>query len=464
MYRPDNGYKVYDQKIRRSDSRDAMDYGRDFDFSKTFTENFRELSTLVPLPSMYSLSPENSDYCNCVSYQKSCYLTSASSVNENCMYAAYIINTNETIDSYMNFDCEYCYMAIDCEKSYKLIYASNCRNCTESYFLTNCRDCSFCRNCEWLENKMYCIDNIQYEKDAYLAKIVILKDIWYGDIYIQRKKRNQKDTILFSENSTGHHIRNSKNAIYCADVNNIENCKYCTWIYTAKECYDIYAWWENAEMCYESMAIWDGVYGTLFDLHISSASRDVMYSMHCSSSSHCFGCVWLRNKSYCIFNKQYTKEEYENLVAKIITHMQTTGERGEFFHPSLSPFGYNETVAMEYYPLEKAASGKLQAIRQQMWNLQLEAWNPNLFEEFGYHRSDYESPKPVSDKVIQWKDLPDTIEEVQDDILQYAIACEVTGKLFRIQPQELVFYRKHHIPLPHKHPDQRHLERLQLRR
>ena len=29
----------------------------------------------------------------------------------------------------------------------------------------------------------------------------------------------------------------------------------------------------------------------------------------------------LRNKSYCILNKQYTKEEYEELVPKIIEHM-----------------------------------------------------------------------------------------------------------------------------------------------
>jgi hypothetical protein len=40
------------------------------------------------------------------------------------------------------------------------------------------------------------------------------------------------------------------------------------------------------------------------------------------------------------------------MVAKIIAHMQETGERGEFFHLSLSPFGYNETVAMEYFPTE----------------------------------------------------------------------------------------------------------------
>ncbi|USN57480.1 MAG: hypothetical protein H6766_03435 [Candidatus Peribacteria bacterium] len=76
-----------------------------------------------------------------------------------------------------------------------------------------------------------------------------------------------------------------------------------------------------------------------------------MYSFNCDSSSHLFGCIGLRNKSYCIFNKQYTKEEYNALVPKIIEHMKQTGEWGEFFHPSLSPFGYNETVANEYYPV-----------------------------------------------------------------------------------------------------------------
>jgi len=38
-------------------------------------------------------------------------------------------------------------------------------------------------------------------------------------------------------------------------------------------------------------------------------------------------------------------------VPKIIEHMQKMGEWGEFFPSSLSPFGYNETVAEEYYPI-----------------------------------------------------------------------------------------------------------------
>ena len=34
--------------------------------------------------------------------------------------------------------------------------------------------------------------------------------------------------------------------------------------------------------------------------------------------------------------------------------MQKTGEWGEFFPASFSPFGYNETVAQEYFPLNRS--------------------------------------------------------------------------------------------------------------
>lgn len=74
--------------------------------------------------------------------------------------------------------------------------------------------------------------------------------------------------------------------------------------------------------------------------------------MFCHNSSFLFGSYGLRNKQYCVFNKQYSQQEYEMLVAKIIAHMQETGEWGEFLNPSLSPFGYNETVSQDYYPLE----------------------------------------------------------------------------------------------------------------
>ena len=33
--------------------------------------------------------------------------------------------------------------------------------------------------------------------------------------------------------------------------------------------------------------------------------------------------------------------------------MEATGERGEFFPVWLSPWGYNETYANDYYPLSR---------------------------------------------------------------------------------------------------------------
>ena len=445
IYSPDKPYKVYDQKVRRSDSRDAMDYGRDFDFSKTFTENFRELLHNVPLPSQFNTNWENSDYCNHVGDMKNCYLCSASRGCEDTMYGSKVFTVKDSIDILSSSNIEHCYQIINCELCYDSICLIDSSECTHSMFLINCRGCDHCFMSHWLENKKYVYYNQQLDKVEYEEKMQnIQKKVSYDWDYFTQYRiiiSNYRDAMIIScEDCSGHRITNSKNCFECYNILNAKDCKF---IGNGKDCenvYDGFGVGYGQNLWYEIIDTGVHSYKNLFTM-VSHGNRDVSYILTCSNSENLFWCIGLRNKSYCIFNKQYTKEEYEKLVAKIIIHMKETGERGEFFHPSLSPFGYNETVAQEYYPLEKADS--------------LLKW---------YCRSDYESPKPASDKVIQWKNLPDSIDEVQDDILQYAIACEVTGKLFRIQPQELVFYRKHHIPLPRKHPDQRHLERLVLRR
>ena len=121
-------------------------------------------------------------------------------------------------------------------------------------------------------------------------------------------------------------------------------------------------------------------YNILFSNIVRNGS-DILYSDNLMDRcSHCFGCVGLRTGEYCIFNKPYTKSEYEKEVAKIIAHMQETGERGEFLHPSLSPFGYNETVVQEFLPAEK--SDFLSSASLSQW---------------GYKRSDYSLDPKVPD-------------------------------------------------------------------
>jgi hypothetical protein len=153
-------------------------------------------------------------------------------------------------------------------------------------------------------------------------------------------------------------------------------------------------------MCYDDVAIGENNYGVLFCANINTNCRNMLYCMHCRSSSNCFGCIGLHDAEYCIFNKQYTsKEKYEEEVERIIRHMIATKERGEFFHPSLSPFGYNETVAQEYYP-EKASGSQPLAPSTEMEMGTKPVAGTRKLEAFGYKRSTYEAPKPVSDKVI----------------------------------------------------------------
>jgi hypothetical protein len=158
------------------------------------------------------------------------------------------------------------------------------------------------------------------------------------------------------------------------------------------------------------------------------------------NSEELFGCVGLKKEKYCVLNRKYSKEEYGALVPRIIQHMRDSGEWGEFFPPSLSPFGYNETIAQDYAPTTKG-----EALRK------------------GCNWSDYVSPPPQVEKTVKASQIPDDISAIPDAILDWAVECEVTGRPFRIIKQELRFLREHRIPLPRRHPDVRYQDRLALR-
>lgn len=56
IYSPDKPYKVYKQDFWWSDKWDPMEYGREFDFSRTFTEQFGEFMKIVPHQSFVNKS------------------------------------------------------------------------------------------------------------------------------------------------------------------------------------------------------------------------------------------------------------------------------------------------------------------------------------------------------------------------------------------------------------------------
>lgn len=107
-----------------------------------------------------------------------------------------------------------------------------------------------------------------------------------------------------------------------------------------------------SELCYESIACPEN-YFLKFSAVIWPKSSYLKYCILSRASNYCFGCVSLHKNQYCILNKQYTRGEYGEMVLKIIEHMKKTGEYGEFFPIKISPFNYNETLAQDYFPLDK---------------------------------------------------------------------------------------------------------------
>jgi len=299
--------------------------------------------------------------------------------------------------------------------------------------------------CCGLNKKEYCIKNKQHSKEVYEKELkeyeskspeALWDEFMEFSLTIPRKSQIQ----LNCEGSSGDYLYNCKNAVSCYDCFDIEDSKYMFECTGDKDCMDLSMHDKNIELCMEMSSGGESNFLTKF-CYCTIASPRSMYMHSCFYVEDSFGCDGIHSKGkYCILNKQYTKEEYEELVPKIIEHMKSTEEWGEFFPMSISPFAYNETVAQEYFPMTKA-----EVISK------------------GWKWRDEEDEIPEVEKIIPAEKLPDKIEDIPDDVLNWAIKCEATNRPFRIVKQELEFYRKMNLPIPHLHPDERHKRRMELR-
>jgi len=445
-YNETTPFKIYKTENWWWDKWDAMDYGQDFDFDRPFFEQFAELTGKVPRMALLLANTENADYNNYASFLKDCYLAFDSSRNEN---AGYLYNTS---DSKNTFDCmssntlENCYECTDSFNCYKLFYSNNCESCNDSYFLFNCVNCTNCINCMNLVGKQYYINNERYSKEEYeKEKKKILSNIKQNKINFKKFISNKIYKSSYNkncENSSGDYLLNSKNVQDSYDLFFSENCKYCSNSTKLTDCYDYESCAGPSELGLElngTMQCYHNLFGLI------TWWRNLYYCDHATDCNDCFGCVWTRNKQYCIFNKKYSKEDYEKIVPQIIEHMKTTGEWGEFFPSTISPFAYNETLAQDYYPLDKKQA--------------TEKW-------FKWMDKEYPINIPEGMARIEAKDLPalkKLNKDLEKKILNTAIICEDSWKPYRITQQELNFYKKNNLPIPQKHPNIRYIERMNLR-
>jgi len=472
-FSPEAPIKVYELKIWNSDKWNSMDYGRDYDFSKPFFGQFKELIQKVPWPSRSIDNAVNSDYSMNGGYLKNCYYTFNTGFSEDCAYGVDMAYSKDCYDNLSIARCEICYDNFMLAGCYKAFYSYNCADCQEIYFCKNCVNCQNCFGCVNLRHKKYHIFNKLYSKEEYFKKLGSFNLGSYQDILSLDKKAKEswlKHPVKFihgrkNVNVTGEDIYNSKNVFDSYSIKNGEDLKCCQigTLGPIKDCYDCSVFGHNTSLAYESLCCFTGVNRLKFCIKCRPDSRNLEYCVECYSSSNLFGCMGLRHKKHCIFNKQYTKKEYEELVPKIKKQMDDMPYKdkqdrvykyGEFFPIELSPHPYNSSMVQEHFPLTKE-----QVLKQ------------------GYRW--YDKPKPEYKATIKparnashsdaggAKNLPDNIRDIDKSILKEVIECENESKgkcpssgVFRLIPVELEFYQKNNIPLPRLCFECRHQERI----
>jgi hypothetical protein len=446
IYAPDKPYPVYKNSVWWGDDWDALSFGRDVDLTRSFFPQLAELFKVVPQIATNMVDSEDSEYGNQSWHIKSCYLCFNAQYSESCYYSDEIYSCANCVDCLAVKHCERCYGCIDCQYCQRAVYLQDCERVSDSAFSYDCRNCSNIFLCTNLRNKQYCYANEQLTKEAYEAKLTTID---LGDCVTFERMTREFEILkaqaalanhnVSIEDCRGDYLVECARCTDCLFCLKAEDCRYAIYSTNARDCQDLN---HSAEIEHSYQCAMTSGYHHLYCVMVIGGQEN-LFNYSCWSSSNLFGCVGLRNKQYCILNKQYSKEEYERLVPKIIELMKTHGEWGQFLPSGLSPFGFNESVAQLKFPKDKASALAYGA-----------TWQDNDFAP------QYDGPTyQPKENVRTYRDSADEADQLLNSVLK----CSATARPFKLVGPELAFYIEHNLPIPTKHPDIRYEERVKQR-
>ena len=431
-------FPVYDYKYFIDDEFDPFLFGIKYIKGNSPTETLFNLRKKFPMPSFLNrdLSSINSDYSNGGRNTKNVYYAFGCYTTEDAWYCNMIDKTRNVMDSQVITDSESIYWCIFCNRTFKSSFLYFCNDCMESMFLFDCRNCNNCFGCVNLRNAKYCVYNVQYSKENYEKFISSIYPLSREQLNSYEEKfwelvrslpmngtRNVASTNVFGVN-----IKNSRNLYDIVDANNSENVRHADACLSHNDSMDFLFSGGHSSLLYMTTNI--GSHSSRVKFSISSKfCVDCEFVFNSKNLNNCFMCFGLQNKSYCILNKQYQEEEYFKIVDEIKLEMLNRGEYGDGVELNFCAQAYNFSLAQIAYPL-----------------------NNDVIPKIGGYVAKEPETNVGNTPIVNYNDLPKTINEITDDILNKAILCEKNSRPFRITASELRFYKRMKLPLPNMHP------------
>jgi len=296
----DAPFLVYSPDAWYADAWNPTAYGRPFDFSRPFFEQFDELMRTVPLLGRVAPGNHNCDYTQQCGWSKNCYLIFEADYDENCLSSSNIYDSRMCCDLLYAHGCELCYESIDCQNCYNLRFSHNCTNCADSWFLRDCIGCRNCIGCVNMRNKEYCIFNRPYAQKEFSEKAAALQldthrrihNCYEESVHFSMQQPHKPYQGANNEESSGDYLWNTQRCKDCYDVRGSQDCRFVFSSRNVKNVYDmtVYGSHGTTEFCYENHCIGHGVKNLYFCDISWTGCHDNFYCEFCvDGSNHLFG-------------------------------------------------------------------------------------------------------------------------------------------------------------------------------
>lgn len=446
IFPPECPFPLYDYQYFTGDNFDPFQFGRRYEGDSPL-EILLQMRRQFPMPSFLNRDPSsiNSEYTNGGRNLKNGYYVTSSYDVSDAWYSSMLRRSQQIMDSNHLELSELVYEGVSSDHIYNSSFIYFSSACSDSMLLFDCVNTTNSFGCVNLRNKQYYIFNEAHSKEEYEQFMATLQPLSRTSLEQHKNKfwalvRSlpvNASRMIASQDVTGVNIKHSQNLYDVGNSEHSENIRHADVALSHQDSMDFYA--SGAS---------NHVYGTT---NIGSQSSHVRFSVsskfitdsefvfNSKNLSNCFMCFGLQSKSYCILNTQYEPDEYFALVDTIRTEMLKRGEYADGLGLEFSAQAYNLSSAQYAFPLSQ-----------------------ETIRELGGFVAAEPQPNTAGLDLLAPQDVPETIDQVSDEITQQAIQCAVTGRPFRIDPTELEFYRTMGLPIPVNHPSVRIEARYQL--
>jgi len=392
---------------------------------------------------------ENCDFVDVCLGSKNCYLSNV--VILDCSNVLYSLSAKENSHNVLNSvsvinNSENIYFWNGIIESFNVFYSRYINTSNNIWFSTNLAGCSECIFCDDLENQSYCIKNKQYMKEEYFEeKKEILKNKKLFATYFDETNRTWLNK--WSENVSWIFLEkchNLEQGIYGFQVSDSHNICSFGWKNTNTDIFDAMNGWSVGNSDYYCVyAAGAGSQNLYCSCHINNSSN-IYYSYNLTVCSYCLGCIGLKNQSFCIFNKQYSKEERFEKANEIFAQMDREWILWNAFPWWLNPFYFNDTLAylIDDTFTKEEVTKQWYMRRDEEIKVDIPAWADILevMDLDKYQRFNFSGEREINPEILK--------KVIKDN----------KGNYYRIVPMELEFLQKYGLPLPEIH----WLERIKL--